>query len=150
MRRSPLMLRGPSPPRNHVESVMIRLARVRGLVRRALLIGALAPAAPVVQGDTPLTLTRRIDANRIDAVVTNTGWFAGTPTFGGTEIQYPRGSGAFTWAPMGLWVTAKVAGQPEAAVTEFLPEFRPGPMIGDTFAPFDPTYRVYKVSRSDT
>ncbi len=45
----------------------------------------------------------------------------------------------------GLWIGGRVAGETRVAVAEYADEYTPGPMVGGTNLPDDPSFRVYKL-----
>ncbi|MEE9443857.1 MAG: dockerin type I repeat-containing protein [candidate division Zixibacteria bacterium] len=47
----------------------------------------------------------------------------------------------------GLWIGGKVDGEIRIAATEYASEFVPGPMVGGTFQPDRPEFKVYKLHR---
>jgi hypothetical protein len=117
---------------------------------RRLLAAAILPLLQLDGTDPYAYRLARLDANRIAAPLSNVGAFGTADSLFSEGLEFPRGSGIVSWIPFGLWIGANVNGAREAAIHEFYREWRPGPMVGGTYALFDTTYQVYKVSRSDT
>src|SRR5206468_1080329 len=111
------------------------------------LAGTQSTRPPVVQ---VIDTATKIDANQLSMFVTNNGSFA--YDLGGqvSGLEFPKGTGKTCVYAAGLWLGAKVAGQTRVTVAEYSQEFTPGPMIGGTYAPDSPAYKVYKVAREDT
>ncbi|MEE9443540.1 MAG: hypothetical protein V3V99_12825 [candidate division Zixibacteria bacterium] len=106
--------------------------------------------------------TTFIDANRILMFVTNHGNFGRDLSgyFGydyGTFFPYAgdpapisAGDDLAIRSPYyagGLWVGGEVNGQRRGALSEYGSEYVPGPMIGTTFSPDSPDFRVLKLYR---
>jgi hypothetical protein len=125
---------------------MCRHGRPFGL----LLAAALVPL-PRADGADPFAYRfAMLDANRIAAPLSNVGAFGTADSLFNTSLEFPRGSGKLNFFPMSLWIGANVNGARQGTILEYSRETRPGPMIGGTYALFDTTYKVYKVSHSDT
>jgi hypothetical protein len=113
------------------------------------------PSAAIIDNDT------YIDANKILMFVTNHGNFGRdlAGVFGydyGTWYPYTGDTAAIQnnvgqlgdFSPnyaAGLWIGAQVAGQTRVIISEYSSEYSPGPMVGGTFAPDNPDFRVYKL-----
>ena len=93
---------------------------------------------------------KKIDANQLSMFVTNIGSFAYDLGAQNSGLEFPKGTGKTCVYAAGIWMGAKVAGQTRVTVAEYSQEFTPGNMVGGTFAPDSPNFRVYKVSREDT
>jgi hypothetical protein len=106
--------------------------------------GTRPPVVQVVDTGT------EIDVNQVAMFVTNVGSFAFDLGAGNSGLEFPKGTGKTCVFAAGLWMGAKVGGQTRVTVAEYSQEFAPGPMIGGTAAPDQPSYRVYKLSRTNT
>lgn len=91
-----------------------------------------------------------MDANDLDMFVTNHGSFAWDLVTGNAGLVYPKGSGHTAVFAGGLWLGAQVSGQTRIAVAEYSQEYVPGPMLGGTFQPDQPSFRSYRIDRGDT
>lgn len=120
-------------------------------------------AAPPPDYVDPLSSERSVDnetyvnANNILMFITNHGGFgrdledvfqqdAGTfyPFTTVEDILNGTNSNYVQYAA-GLWIGGLVDGSPRVTVAEYGSEYVPGPMIGDTSAPDDPSFHVYKL-----
>ena len=91
-----------------------------------------------------------IDANRLLMFVTNVGSFANDKTeiFGRAEgLYFPSGSDLTLMYAAGLWLGGKVGDDLRVSVAEYSHTYAPGPMIGGTFQPDNPAFKVYKIVR---
>jgi hypothetical protein len=102
---------------------------------------------PIVQ---VLDTSHKLDANQLSMFVTNNGSFAYDLGTGNAGLEFPKGSTKTCVFAAGLWLGAKVGGQTRVTIGGYSQEYSPGPMIGGTFAPDQPIYKMYKVSREDT
>jgi hypothetical protein len=127
-----------------------RLGAYGAFGARAVLAGVLVPAQPAGGLDPFVVREARIDANRVATSLSNVGAFGTSLVPERDGIEFPRGSGFFDYMPTGIWVGANLNGARQGAIFEYVGEFRPGPMIGGTYAPFDTTMKVYKVAHGDT
>ena len=91
---------------------------------------------------------RRIDANQLDMAVTNFGSFAFDHAAGAAGLIFPTGSGKTAVFASGLWLTARVAGEPRTSAAWYTTDFQPGAMTpgGGWQDPARPEFRVWKVS----
>jgi hypothetical protein len=86
-----------------------------------------------------------IDVNTISAWVTNYGSIFRDPLTGNSGFEWPARGGVFAIYASGLWVGARVNGQPRVAIAEYSYEYKPGKIIDGV--PDDPSlarYQVYK------
>jgi hypothetical protein len=90
---------------------------------------------------------RRVDVNQLNMFVTNFGSFAFDLATGNAGLYFPKGVNKTAIFAGGLWIGALVGGQPYATIAEFGQEYVPGPMLGTSFSPDSPNYKVYKVAR---
>ena len=122
-------------------------APVQTLVRR--------PVRPLRSESTDRVLVlsqeRLIDVNSINMFVTNQGSWANDFLHNNNPgLFYPKGTTKTAVYESGLWIGAKVAGQPRVTIGEYSQEYGPGPMVGTSFSPdanSNPEYTVYKVAR---
>lgn len=92
-----------------------------------------------------------IDVNQISAWVTNYGSIFRHPTTGNSGFEFPAGGGVFAIYASGLWVGARVNGQPRVAVAEYSYEYGPGKIInGEPADAGDSRYQVYKLVRGQS
>jgi hypothetical protein len=101
-----------------------------------------------VPGEKDYTL---FDVNTISAWITDYGWFFGDPiTITHSGFEWPRGSNMFAIYAAGLWLGAEVEGEPRVVVGEYISEYLPGTIDGETHLPNDPndsSFQVYKITR---
>ncbi|MBD3298232.1 MAG: hypothetical protein GF341_06225, partial [candidate division Zixibacteria bacterium] len=98
-------------------------------------------------------MTTYHDANTLRMFLTNTGSFAHDQAgmFGRSDgLYFTKHLDRTVVYAAGLWIGAVVDGQPRVTVAEYSDEYVPGPMLGGTFQPDRPEYRVYKISAGDT
>ncbi len=100
------------------------------------------PNGTRVAGDT-----QQMNINRISMPITNSGSFSWDHNSGLAGLEYPKGSGKRAVFASGLWLAARVAGQPRTTTTGYFDEFSPGAVIAG--APDDPARPEYKVYRLD-
>jgi hypothetical protein len=91
-----------------------------------------------------------MDANNIDMFVTNHGSFAWDLTTGNAGFVYPKGSGNTAVFAGGIWIGARVYGEPRLAIGEYSQEYVPGPMQNGTFIPDQLRFRNYRIDRGNT
>lgn len=94
---------------------------------------------------TNIDVSRRMDLDHLNMVVTNQGSFAWDIATGAAGLVYPRGSGKTAMFAGGLWVGAVVGGETRVTAAEYSFEYGSGPMVGGTFTPDQPRYLTYKV-----
>jgi hypothetical protein len=123
-----------------------------------LLAAGTAWAAPSVptrgMAVRPASIDRSafIGVNNLQMVVSNVGSFAYDPTnhFGKTDgLYFPRGTDRTVIYAGGIWIGARVNGEPRVVVSEYTQEFRPGGMQDSTYMTDVGRFHVYKVSRGD-
>ena len=118
----------------------------------ALLILAVVAAAPGTVSKKPGTLRSpgiidnddRMDVNNLDMAVTNHGTIAFDLLTGNAGLIYPRGTTSTVVFTAGLWLGAKVTGEPRVAVSEYDYEYGPGPMASG-FPPQHPSVRNFRI-----
>jgi len=115
----------------------------------ALSVLAAGPAAAAQHPRTPIRpqefdYAQRVDANQISMAVTNIGSFAYDLLTGLAGLEYPRGSGKTAVYAGGLWIGARVGGQPRGVTAEYSQEYVPGIVGAD---PSAPDFRVFKLFR---
>ncbi|MBI5837605.1 MAG: hypothetical protein HZB25_10195 [Candidatus Eisenbacteria bacterium] len=105
-----------------------------------------APAHAIIDN------TQRIDANSISCFVTNHNSYAYDLIHGVSGLEWPKGSGKTAVYAAGLWVGAKIGTSetPVIKVGEYSTQWGPGPMVNDTSATDNATFKTYKISRGDT
>ncbi len=122
-------------------------------VRRPALAGVRRPGRPLRSQSTDRVMVessaRRIDVNNLNMFVTNLGsWANDFANQNNSGLFFPKGTTKTVVYESGLWIGARVNGEPRATIAEYSQEYGPGAMIGA--APDDaslPAYQVYKVSR---
>lgn len=96
--------------------------------------------------------TAYIGVNNLQMLVSNVGSFAYDPSshFGKHDgLYFPRGSDKTVVYAAGLWIGARVDGEPRVTVAEYTQEFSPGGMDGGEAVPDAGRFHVYKISRGD-
>ncbi len=111
------------------------------------------PATPVVHDTKTIDLASYADTNSLLMFLTNKGWFAhdhtsllGRPS----GLYFPRDGKLTMIYAGGLWVEAKLGKGVRGSVTDYDPDYGPGPIIGGNPAPDNESYRVFKIRRHDT
>jgi len=118
-------------------------------MRTVCLALSAALVLPIPAG-AALDYGHHLDANRLNFIVSNVGSFGFSPSTGNAAFEYPKGSGQTCLFAGGLWVGAKVSGELRVVVSEYMSEYTPGPMIGDTWRADVPAFHVYGVRSDDT
>jgi len=96
--------------------------------------------------------TAYIGVNNLQMLVSNVGSFAYDPSshFGKHDgLYFPRGSSKSVVYAAGIWVGARVDGEPRVTVSEYTQEYSPGGMDGGEAVPDVGRFHVYKISRGD-
>ena len=88
--------------------------------------------------------------NNLDMFVTNFGSFAYDIMTSNGGLIYPKGTTHTAVFAAGIWVGARVGGQPRVAVAEYGMEYVPGYMVNGTFLPDTPEFRNYTIVRGNT
>ena len=140
-----------------LSGILLILALCDGTPTRAAPSPAVpAPASPVSSARAGISW---IDVNELRMAVTNVGMFGySLPVIevsqsGIPGLEWPRGSGRSLLYAGGLWVGARVNGEPRVTVAEYGTEYAAGPLDA-TGQPVDPNesdnaHRVYKIRRGD-
>ncbi|MGH7726204.1 MAG: hypothetical protein ACREOU_12325 [Candidatus Eiseniibacteriota bacterium] len=109
-----------------------------------------APASSPGGPSISLSSQMPLDPNQLSLTLTNFASFAFDVQNGSAGLEYPTCSGRYVVFAAGLWVVANVGDDVHAAMTAYSTEFVPGPMAGGTYQPDNPSFRVYRVTSSDT
>ncbi len=117
----------------------------------------LSPAHMPAKSVRTYDVSSYFDANRLFMLVANTGSIAydNAAIFGRTDgLYYPYsgypsfpGNKTMVYAA-GIFMGGKVDGEIRIAAAEYSTEYVPGSMVGGTFQPDQPSFRVYKIDRS--
>ncbi len=113
---------------------------------------ALAGGGPVAVAPASVDNSAFIGVNNLQMMVSNVGSFAFDPTnrFGSDAgLYFPRGTNKTVIFAGGIWVGARVNGQPRISVAEYTQEFRPGTAEDGEYTPDQSRFRVYKIARGD-
>src|SRR5688572_13112171 len=102
--------------------------------------GSSIPQAPTIIDNND-----RMNVNNLDMFVTNHGTFAYDVVTGNGELFYPRGTTSSVVFAAGLWVGARVNGEPRVTVAEYGWEYTPGYMRNGTFWNDLPEFRNYRI-----
>lgn len=123
----------------------------------AVLAGSARAAEPdragQLAGTRTIDQTTYFDANSLLMFIGNTGTFAHDKTsyLGRNQgLYFPKGTSKTAVFAAGIWVGAKVNGETRVSVAQYSDEFVPGAMLGGTFQPDNPAFKVYKITRGDT
>ena len=109
----------------------------------------LAAEGPEVRGNPnrlakiKIADTGQFDGNRIRNDLENNGMIVSHRITGHSGMEWPKDSNLHINFASGIWIAGLVNGDLRIAVSEYGPEFVPGPYGSD---PDDPAYRIYKLS----
>ncbi|GAB4314261.1 MAG: hypothetical protein Kow0074_01150 [Candidatus Zixiibacteriota bacterium] len=133
----------------------MRVTRIASIVVCLTLWGkavAISGGGPVAVAPAAVDRSAYIGVNNLQMLVSNVGSFAFDPTnrFGSDAgLYFPRGTDKTVIFAGGIWVGARVNGQPRVSVAEYTQEFRPGTADNGTYEPDQSRFRVYKIARGD-
>ena len=91
-----------------------------------------------------------MDVNNLDMFVSNHGNFAYDIVTGNAGLIYPKGSGKTAMFSAGVWMGAKVGGEPFVSTADYGWEFVPGPMANGSFLPDQLDFKCYRIDRGNT
>ena len=96
--------------------------------------------------DIPGEITARLDAGRLEALVTNRGSISDW-SGNGAGFFYPRGSGIPIGKLAGLILGGTVEGDVRVALPWECCDFHPGPIEDGSAVPFEPRFKNYVIRR---